>query len=383
MSTQQWDRRALLAAVAAGAATVCWRRLAWAQDETQAGAAGGGAVAGLAAHPARWWKSAGDLRVQCELCPQKCRVADRERGTCGVRENHGGQYKTLVYGRPAAIHVDPIEKKPFNHVLPGKTALSLGTPGCNMQCKFCQNWEISQARPEQVKTFDKPPDAIVEMAKQANAPAVACTYTEPVVWSEYVYDIAAAAHKAGLRSLMVSNGFIQAQPMTDLAGVLDAVKVDLKAFTETFYHDTCGASLAPVLDTLRLLARRHMWIEIVVLVIPGLNDSVSEAQALARFVHNELGAHVPVHFTRFHPSYRLLNVPSTPVPTLTAFRNAAMAEGLQFVYVGNVLGHPGNNTYCPNCRNVVIRRADSVLLENRLQDGKCPDCGRAIPGIWS
>jgi len=204
-----------------------------------------------------------------------------------------------------------------------------------------------------------------------------------VVWSEYVLDAGLAAKRAGLRPLLVSNGFIQAQPMTDLLGSLDAVKIDLKAYTETFYRDTCGASLAPVLDTLRLLARRQVWTEIVVLVIPGLNDSEAETRGLSRFVRSELGAHVPVHFTRFHPSYRLQNVPSTPVATLSRCRDAAMAEGLQFVYVGNVLGHPGNHTYCPGCKHVLIRRIDMALLENRLKDGKCPDCGLAIPGIWS
>ncbi len=252
-----------------------------------------------------------------------------------------------------------------------------------MQCKFCQNWEISQARPEQVATYDKPPQSLVELARRSGSAAVAFTYTEPVVWSEYVCDAGLVAKRAGLRTLLVSNGYIQTQPMTDLLGSLDAVKIDLKAYTETFYRDTCGATLAPVLDTLRLLARRQVWTEIVVLIIPGLNDSDAEAHALARFVRTELGAHVPVHFTRFHPSYRLQNVPSTPVSTLTRCRDVAMAEGLEFVYVGNLLGHPGNHTYCPSCKTVVIRRADMAVLENRVKNGKCPDCGRAIPGIWA
>lgn len=382
MSDGELDRRAALAALAGGAAAICWDRVAAAQDQTRAGSTGTDPVAGLAARPARWWKSIGELRVECELCPQRCRVADGERGTCGVRENRGGVYQTLIYARPAALHVDPIEKKPFNHVLPGRTAFSLGSPGCNIQCKFCQNWEISQVRPEQVKTYDKSPEATVELARRAGSPVIAFTYTEPVVWSEYVYDTSLAARKAGLRPVIVSNGYILAQPMNDLLSVLDAVKIDLKSFTETFYRDVCGGALGPVLDTLRMLARRRVWTEIVVLILPGLNDSEAEARALARFVRTELGAHVPVHFTRFHPSYRLQNVPSTPVATLGRCRDVAMAEGLEFVYVGNVLGHPGNHTYCPGCRKVVIRRADMALIENRLKDGKCPDCGRAIPGIW-
>ena len=383
MSTQGLNRRCFLGALAGGAAGLCWLRLARAEDGAGGDSIDTGPEAALAAHPARWWKDAGELRVECGLCPNRCRVADQERGTCGVRENRGGKYVTLVWARPCSVHLDPIEKKPFYHVLPGQTAFSLGAPGCNIQCKFCQNWEISQVRPEQVRTFAATPEAIVNLAKRNGAPAIACTYSEPVVWAEYVYDVAAAGRKAGLRTLMVSNGFIAPQPMSELLDVLGAVKIDLKAFTDSFYRDTCGGQLKPVLDTLRLLGKRKVWTEIVVLVIPGLNDGLDEARQLARFVRDEVGAHVPVHFTRFHPSYRLMNVPSTPVATLTQLRNAALGEGLSFVYVGNVPGHPGNDTYCPGCQRIVIRRVDMAVLDNRLIAGKCPDCGRAIAGVWA
>jgi pyruvate formate lyase activating enzyme len=268
-------------------------------------------------------------------------------------------------------------------VLPGKTAFSLAVPGCNLECKFCQNWELSQGHFEQLPTVKARPEDIVRLARERAAPAIACTYSEPIVWAEYVYDIAAAAKAAGIRCLMVSNGFIEPRPMTDLANVLSAVKIDLKAFTEKFYREQCSARLAPVLDTLRLLGKAKLWLEIVVLVIPGLNDDDANLRQMARFIRNEVGADVPLHFTRFRPAYRMMNVPSTPVKTLERAREAAMAEGLHFVYVGNVLGHPGNHTYCPGCRTIVVKRSGLSLLDNKLKAGKCPGCGRAIPGMWS
>jgi len=338
---------------------------------------------GLAVTPARWWKKLEEQWIECGLCPKKCKVPHEERGTCGVRVNLHGEYLTLVHSRVASIHLDPIEKKPFYHVLPGKTALSLAAPGCNYECKFCQNWEIAQFRPEQVTTHPLTPKEIVALARRYEAPTIACTYTEPVVWSEFMYDIAALAQPAGIRTLAISNGSWQEAPLNDLLPVLGAVKVDLKAFTESFYHDLCRGELKPVLDTLKRLARHGMWTEIVVLVIPGKNDAEEEFRQLARFVRDEVGADTPIHFTRFHPSFRLMNVPPTPVPTLERARRAAMEEGLRFVYVGNVPGHAGNHTYCPGCGAVVIRRTGMAVLENRLRSGACPGCGRAIPGIWT
>jgi len=383
MISSDLERRQLLVALAGGAAALCCKRAARAEDESRGAALDAGPAAPLVATPARWWKRAGELRIECELCPNKCRVADRERGTCGVRENRDGKYYTLVHGRPCTMHIDPVEKKPFFHVLPGTTALSLAAPGCNIQCKFCQNWEISQVRPEQVQTFARSPQSVVDTARRVGSPSIACTYSEPVVWSEYVFDIAAASKKAGTRTLMVSNGYIEQGAMNDLCDVLGAVKIDLKAMTQAFYKEQCIGKLAPVLETLRLLVKRKIWTEIVTLVIPGLNDSEEEARTLARFVKNELNPDVPVHFTRFHPSYRLQNIPSTPISTLTRARNVALGEGLNFVYVGNVAGHPGSNTYCPSCKKLLIKRVSMTTLENRIRSGKCPDCQRAIAGIWS
>jgi pyruvate formate lyase activating enzyme len=383
MTLESIGRRGFLEALALGTVAACSSRTSRGEDHgDKDGAINLGPDSGLAAYPARWWKEAGEKRVECELCPRQCRVADRERGTCGVRENRDGKYYTLVHSRPCTSHVDPIEKKPFYHVLPGKTAFSLAAPGCNMECKFCQNWEIAQVRPEQVHTVSARPNDIARLARDHGSPAIACTYSEPTVWSEYVYDIAVAAKAAGLRSLMISNGFIQSKPMTDLTDVLSAVKIDLKAFTDRFYQDQCRGELRPVLDTLRLLSKRKTWLEIVVLVILGLNDDEQEIRSLSRFVRDEVGPDVPLHFTRFRPSYRMMNVPSTPVRTLEHAREVALAEGLHFVYVGNIVGHPGNHTYCPGCKATIVRRSGLSLLENRLKAGKCPDCGRAIPGIW-
>jgi pyruvate formate lyase activating enzyme len=338
---------------------------------------------GIAPRPARWWKPLPQAWVQCGLCPRGCKISDGERGTCGVRENRNGLLYTLVHSRPCSVALDPIEKKPFFHFLPGAPALSLATPGCNFECRCCQNWEIAQARPEQVPTSTVTPEQVAQLAVRRAARVVACTYTEPVVFSEYVFDIAVAARKAGVKTVVVSNGSIQEEPLRDLCSVLSGYKVDLKSFSERFYREQCRGELKPVLDTLQRLRRHGVWTEIVVLVIPTLNDSEAELRSLARFVKGELGAEVPLHFTRFHPTYRLTNLPPTPVATLERAREIALAEGLAFVYVGNVPGHAGESTWCPGCQARLIRRVGMATLENRLRKGACPDCGRAIPGVWS
>lgn len=338
---------------------------------------------GLAPRPARWWKPLPEEAIECGLCPHQCQVGEGERGTCGVRENRRGKYYTLVHSRPCSVAIDPVEKKPFYHFLPGTAALSLATPGCNFSCKCCQNWEIAQARPEQVHTATLTPTDLTRLARDRKIPIIACTYTEPVVWSEYVLDIAAAGRTAGIRTVVISNGFIQELPLLELGKVLAGFKVDLKGFRDAFYKEHCAGRLQPVLDTLKRLKQLRVWTEIVVLVIPTQNDSPEEIRDLARWVAAELGPDVPVHFTRFHPAYRMTNLPSTPVPTLERARDLALAEGLRFVYVGNVPGHPGNHTYCPSCRTVVIRRMGMAVVENRLQAGKCPKCQQTIPGVWS
>ncbi len=339
----------------------------------------GGPIEGI---EASWWKRLDGNRVECGLCPRKCRVADRERGTCGARENRGGTYHSLVWGLACALHVDPVEKKPFFHVRPGSRALSYATAGCNVECKFCQNWEISQFRPEQVGSVWMPPDAMVMAARRAGAPLVAATYSEPVIFWEYVRDVSKAARKAGIGSLVVSNGSIQEKPLLEVLPLLEAYKVDLKSFRERFYREVVRGELRPVLDTLERIRKAGVWLEIVVLIVPTLNDSDAEIRDLARWVKASLGPDVPVHFSRFHPTYRLTNLPPTPVATLDRLWKLAKAEGLEFVYVGNVPGHPGESTDCPGCGARLIHRIGYRVLENRLKKGRCPDCGRVIPGVW-
>jgi pyruvate formate lyase activating enzyme len=336
----------------------------------------------LPAREASWYKKLGGKKVECELCPQGCSVADLERGTCGVRENRGGTYFTLVHSVACSVHTDPIEKKPLFHVLPGEQAFSFATAGCNVECKFCQNWEISQFRPEQVRNLYLPPASLAEAAKRAGARLTAATYSEPVVFWEYVRDVAVAANKAGLRPTVVSNGYIEAKPLRDVLPLLSAIKVDLKSFRESFYVEQVRGHLQPVLKALEVIRAVGTWLEIVVLLIPTLNDSEEEIRDLARWVKEHLGSEVPVHFTRFHPTYRLTNLPPTPVRTLERAWQVARAEGLQYVYLGNVPGHPGESTTCPGCQQVLIKRVGYRIQANNLRDGKCPQCQREIPGVW-
>jgi len=374
------DRRRFAALLAAGAASAVSLRGAGAATKHRVGEIIEGED--LPAREASWYRKLEEDRVECELCPQACTVADAERGTCGVRENRGGTYYTLVHSLACSVHADPVEKKPLFHVMPGELALSYATAGCNVECKFCQNWEISQFRPEQVRSTYLPPEALVEAAKRSGARLTAATYSEPVVFWEYVRDAARAARKAGLAATVVSNGYIQAKPLQEVLPLLRAVKIDLKSFRDAFYRDQLRAKLKPVLESLEIIRKADVWLEIVVLLIPTLNDSEAEVRDLARWVKTNLGVDVPIHFTRFHPTYRLTNLPPTPVPTLERAWNIARAQGLNYVYLGNVPGHPGENTVCPGCGEVMIRRLGYQILENRLNGGACPDCKREIPGVW-
>jgi len=352
----------------------------------------GGPAAGQRSRPpdlhlegreASWYRRLPDRRVECQLCPRSCQVADQERGGCGVRENRRGTYYTLVHSLPCTVHLDPIEKKPFFHVLPGARALSWATAGCNVECKFCQNWEISQFRPEQVASFPMPPETLARQARQAGAPLLSATYSEPVVFWEYVRDTAQAARGLGVRTTVVSNGYIQEAPLKEVLPHLAAFKVDLKSFRESFYREVLRGELRPVLRAMEIIRAAGVWLEIVVLLIPTLNDSEAEIRDLARWVKGHLGSEVPVHFTRFHPTYRLTNLPPTPVATLERAHAIARAEELAFVYLGNLPGHPAENTLCPGCGEVLIRRAGFAVRENRLRRGACPACARPIPGVWA
>ena len=331
---------------------------------------------------ARFYEKLPYKKIKCKLCPRECVIDDRERGYCGVRENRGGTYYTLVYGRVVSAHVDPIEKKPLFHFAPGSMAFSVATVGCNVNCKMCQNWEISQIRPEQARATYLAPAQLAEMASQGHCASIAYTYSEPTVFSEYVLDSAEAGRAAGVKSVVISGGFIQEEPLKQLCRRADAIKVDLKAFSEKFYKEVVNGELKPVLNSLVTIRKQGVWSEIVYLVIPGLNDSENEFKGLARWVKTELGTDVPLHFTQFHPEYLLKNLPPTPVRTLERAKAIADAEGLHYVYIGNIPGHPAESTYCPKCRRAVVERAGFTLRAIHLNRGKCRFCQEAIPGVW-
>ncbi|MBN2171677.1 MAG: AmmeMemoRadiSam system radical SAM enzyme [Candidatus Krumholzibacteriota bacterium] len=321
--------------------------------------------------------------VRCLLCAQRCLLAEGERGRCRARLNLGGRLVSLVYGRPLSLHLDPIEKKPFYHFLPGATAYSLATAGCPLRCRFCQNWQISQADPEDYDVPYVPPARIAADAAGREAPVIAFTYNEPTVFAEYMVDIARLARQEGLRCVMVSCGITAESPLGELCGALDAIKIDLKGFDPGFYRRVCGAELAPVLRSIRQVAASGTHLELVNLVVPTLNDSDAALRGLAEWVAGEVGPDVPVHFTRFHPDHQLRNLPPTPVATLERARAIAMDAGLRYAFVGNVPGHAGNHTYCPACGKIVIERQGFFVTARHLDAGRCACCGAPITGVWN
>ena len=320
--------------------------------------------------------------IQCNLCPNQCRIPDGERGLCRVRKNIGGKCYSLVYGNPCVINLDPIEKKPFLHVLPGTNTLSIATAGCNFDCKFCQNWEISQAFPEEVYSYDVPPEIVVKKAMEIGARSIAYSYVEPTIFFEYMYDIACIAKDLGLMNVIHTNGYINKSPLKKLCNVMDAAQVDLKGFTELFYDELCGGDLTPVLETLKIIIQEKVHLEITNLVIPTKNDDISEIRKMCTWIKKELGASIPIHFNRFYPLHKLERLPSTPVLTLEKAREVAISSGLEYVYIGNIPGHEAWNTFCPECGRIVIKRSGYMLEEMLLQEGSCVYCGRHIPGIW-
>jgi len=321
--------------------------------------------------------------IQCELCPHRCRVAKGKRGLCRVRENRDGKYFSLVYGNPCAVHLDPIEKKPFSHVLPGTTSFSLATAGCNFQCKFCQNWEISQAFPEDIYSYEVPPELMVKRAKEIGAHSIAYTYVEPTIFYEYMFDICHLTKKAGLLNVTHSNGFINPTPLKNLCKVLDAANIDLKGFTENFYRELCSGELSPVLETLKTLKQEKVHLEITNLIIPTKNDETSVLKEMCIWIKKELGADTPIHFSRFYPLYKLKTLPPTPVSTLDKAREVALSAGLEYVYIGNAPGHEAENTFCPKCKKMIIQRTGYMVGEINVKAGRCRYCGKPIPGIWA
>jgi len=324
-----------------------------------------------------------DKMVKCLLCARQCVILPGRTGGCRARKNVGGELRSLVYGRPIAIHVDPIEKKPFYHYMPGSAAYSLATSGCPLACKFCQNWQISQASPEDYQTPFVSPASIVDGASSRRAPVIAFTYNEPTVFAEYLIDIAREAARRHIRSVLVSCGFMNEMPLKEMCGALGAVKIDLKGFSDQFYRDVCSAELRPVLRSIKEVSRSRAHLEIVNLVVPTLNDSEKMLEGLAEWVIGEVGPDVPVHFTRFHPDYQMAHLAPTPVATLERAREIALSKGMHYAYVGNVPGHPGNHTYCPSCGKVVIKRDSFFVAEMHIEDGRCAYCKRKIAGVWS
>ncbi|MBU4198459.1 MAG: AmmeMemoRadiSam system radical SAM enzyme [Verrucomicrobia bacterium] len=364
------SRRHFLATLGAGAAGCALARLAPAADKGPL-------------HEALFYDKLDKGTIRCRLCPRGCIVADGKRGYCRVRENRKGTYYSLVYGRPCATHLDPIEKKPFFHVYPGSLAYSIATVGCNLSCKFCQNWDISQASPEDVSVPYRAPADIASTAKRSKAKTIAYTYNEPTIYPEYLMDCARAGREVGIESVMVSNGFISAEAQQALLPLLKAIKIDLKAFTPSFYPEVCGGRLQPVLDSLKRLSGSGVWYEIVALVIPTLNDSADEIKRMSAWIVKELGPDVPLHFSRFHPIYKMKNIPPTPPETLRRAREIAAGEGIHFVYIGNVPGEEAQNTLCPSCKAMLIRRYGYRILENTIVNGRCQACGKPVPGVWS
>jgi len=350
------------------------------------GLASGGSSAGRMGFKnprvAAYWESLDDSFVRCGLCPRRCVVPPGGRGYCEVRENRDGVYYTLTYGNPCALHVDPIEKKPFYHFLPTTTAFSIATAGCNLDCKFCQNWHISQARPEELANYDLPPEELVAAAVRSGAPSIAYTYSEPTIFYEYMLECAKLAHDSGLRNVYHSNGYIQPEPLRELAVYLDAANVDLKGFTEDYYREMSNASLAPVLRSLKILKEEGVHLEITTLLVPGANDDPEMLTEMCRWIVDNLGATVPVHFSRFHPQHRLRNLPPTPVERLDRAREIALREGLRYVYVGNVPGHEANSTYCPACSTELIHRIGYSVEVTAMETGRCSACGAAVDGVW-
>jgi len=320
--------------------------------------------------------------VRCEICPKTCLIRPGQSGECRIRVNVDGQLQSVTYGRPCAIHVDPIEKKPFFHYLPGTEALSLATVGCNLHCKNCQNWEISQANPEDMAAYSLSPSEIPALARKHDCLSVAYTYTEPIVFYEYTTDSSRVCKDAGLRNLIVTAGYINPDPVRKLSRVIHAATLDIKAMSDAFYRDVCGASLAPVLRGIDIMLEEGVFLELSNLVIPTLNDSDENFRDLCRWVREHAGAETPLHFLRFFPLYRMTHLPPTPADTLIRARDIAKAEGLKHVYVGNLDLPDGENTFCASCGHVVIRRSRHVVTENRLNHGACPDCGRALHGVW-
>ena len=336
------------------------------------------------AYPARWWHALDDGRIQCDLCPRDCKLHEGQRGACFVRKMEGDKMVLTTYGRSSGFCVDPIEKKPLNHFYPGSSVLSFGTAGCNLACKFCQNWDISKSKDMDRLMESASPEKIARVARELGCKSVAFTYNDPVIFAEYALDTADACHALGIRTVAVTAGFIHKEPMVEFYTKMDAANVDLKGFTNDFYVKYCAGQLQPILDTLVYLKRNtNTWFEITTLLIPTLNDSEAEIRNLVKWVGEELGPDVPLHFTAFHPDWKMKDIPPTPPATLSRARDMALEAGLHYVYTGNVHDTKGGTTFCPGCHAALVARDWYEIPAYHLtDDGHCPHCGTAIAGRY-
>ncbi len=333
---------------------------------------------------ADWWKVQDNGKILCTLCPRYCTIGDGQKGFCYIRQNHGGKLYTTGYGRPTGFAVDPIEKKPLSHFLPGTDVLSFGTAGCNLGCKFCQNWNISKAKLDELNAMEVSPEEVVRIAKKYNTPSIAYTYNDPTIFGEYVIDISKIARENGIRSVMVTAGYIDKEARKDVYVYIDAANVDLKAFNESFYHKLTLSHLADVLDTLIWLKNEtEIWFEITTLLIPDENDSDDELNEMIDWILANLGDEVPIHFTAFHPDFKMLDKSRTPEATLNRARSIALQKGIKYCYVGNVHNIEGQTTFCPNCSETLIKRDWHSVMKNKLEDGNCFKCGTKIAGVFS
>ncbi len=330
---------------------------------------------------AMFWKQIGkEKTVQCQLCPHFCTLKEGERGRCRVRENKKGKLISLVYGKPCSLSLDPIEKKPLYHFLPGELALSIATVGCNLRCLHCQNWEISQS--SDISSIEISPKKVIEEVKKNDVKIISYTYTEPTIFYEYMLNIAKLAKKSGIKNTIVSNGFINPEPLKKLCKYIDGANIDLKSINNEFYKNICKARVKPVLESLKILKEKEVWIEITNLLIPTLNDKKKNIKSLVLWIKKNLGTHVPLHFTAFYPSYKLLNLPATPLKTLKEAKDIATKAGMKYVYIGNISDEEGSSTFCPKCDSILIKRKLFSATENNLKEGKCPKCNEKIEGVW-
>jgi pyruvate formate lyase activating enzyme len=331
-----------------------------------------------------WLIGEADQSVQCDLCPKGCVMGPGERGDCRIRVNLGGELRAVTYGLPSAVHIDPIEKKPLNHFRPGSAILSLATAGCNLHCRNCQNWTLSQTDPEDSDNVALPPHAVVELARRRSVPMVAFTYSEPLAYYEYTLEGSIAARDAGLDTVLVSAGYANPRPLRRLYKVTSAANIDLKAFSDEFYREVCGGTLKPVLDALVIAREEDVWLEVTNLVIPTLNDDPRMLAEMARWMVENLGPDTPLHLSRFTPRYRLRNLPPTPEATLNELAEVARQEGLHHVYLGNLLGTDRQSTYCSGCHRRLVERRGYVIGENLLGEtgGVCPHCATRAAGVW-